>query len=281
MKVEEAFDVLAELGDSPEEYERELERNDPLYEELIRRAEIQPGSRVLELGCGTGPVTVKLAQGLGHSGRVCGIDVSRRMLRFAREKKERLGLGTLDLRLMSMEKLDFPDGSFDHIVSSFGVCCCFHYKLALSEARRVLVPQGRLTFSQGGPNGTDKGRLVEEIYSRYEPRNPTPKLRKKMEANSVQQRLTRRYQYPSVVIALMRSVGFRDVKCTIRRQRTVFPTIDEYLDSYFFSSLGYAQLGKARREELKRKCFDALKSYFAPARGLSVNFDVQYFSGRK
>ncbi|TMI55658.1 hypothetical protein E6H18_08755 [Candidatus Bathyarchaeota archaeon] len=80
MDAEEAFRIVAELGDDPDYLEKEAQRHDPLYEELIRRAGILPGSRVLELGVGTAIMAVKLAQRIGSRGRIYGIDLRPRHL---------------------------------------------------------------------------------------------------------------------------------------------------------------------------------------------------------
>ena len=140
MRVQEAFRILAELGDDPNALEKEAQRHDPLYEELIHRSEILLGSKVLELGVGTAILAVKLAQRIGSRGRIYGIDVNPKMLKVAEEKKERLGLPNLDFKEMRMERLQFPDNNFDHVISNFGVCCAFNYDKTLSEAHRVRFP---------------------------------------------------------------------------------------------------------------------------------------------
>ncbi len=281
MNVEEAFLVLAKLGDNPEFLEKELQRHDPLYEELIQYAKVKPESSVLELGCGTGAIAIKLAQRMGPRGKVLGVDVNRRMLETAKEKRKKLGLRNLDIKIMTMENLDLPDNMFDSAISSFGVCCCFHYDRTLREAYRVLTPGGTLSFNQDGPNGIDKDQIVDRIFTRYKPSNPSQTLKKKREANALHERLTKRYRDPFKVLALMRQVGFGNAKSFIKYFTMAFPTIDEYLDYYFFDSLTYAELDKRKQQELRRKCSAALKATVTANQGLAVNQEVVYFTGQK
>ena len=170
--MKEAFQILAELGDDPESLEREVQRHDPLYEELIRKAGVLPGSSVLELGTGTAVVAVKLVQRIGPMGKMVGIDVNQRMLKMAEEKKHRLGLSNLEFFEMKMEELRFPDNSFDHVISNFGVCCSFYPDKTLREAHRVLRPGGRLTYNHEGPNETELSKIFGRIFSKYKTRIP-------------------------------------------------------------------------------------------------------------
>ena len=281
MKVMEAFQVLAQLGDNPEFLEKELKRHDPLYEELLQKAGIRPGSRVLELGCGTGAVSIKLARRMGPEGRVLSIDVNNRMLVTANKKKEKMGLRNLEFENMNMEELDLPEGAFDFVISSFGVCCCFSYDRTLREAYRVLTSGGRLTFNQDGPNGMDKGQLIEGVVGKYEPGNPSRRLKEKRQANLVHERLTRRYQDPFKVLALMRKVGFRNAESSIKYFGMVFRTVDEYLDYYFFDSLTYAELTKERQLEWRKECSAILESATTAGGVLNVDEEVAYFFGQK
>jgi cyclopropane fatty-acyl-phospholipid synthase-like methyltransferase len=64
-------------------------------EEYVRLLAVSPGERVLDVGCGTGAATRTLAQRVGPSGRVTGVDPSGALLKITRELVDRAGLGGL------------------------------------------------------------------------------------------------------------------------------------------------------------------------------------------
>ncbi len=280
MDVHEAFQILAELGDDPESLEREAQRHDPLYEELIRRAGILPGSKVLELGVGTAIMAVKLAQRIGSRGRICGIDVNPRMLKVAKEKKRTLGLSNVEFKKMRMEKLQFPDNSFDHVISNFGVCCAFNYETTLREAYRVLRPRGKLTYNHEGPRETDPSRVFWKTFSKHKVKNPSRTLRKKREAMALQSKMIGNYTDPFVVLSKMQRMGFRNPEASITSLTLVFRSIEEYMDYQLMGSLEYAEIGRERQAKFARDCSAKLRKLLTDD-GLVDNGDIVFFSGYK
>lgn len=120
-----------------------------MFETLARHS--WEGRRVLEVGCGQGP----LVNHLGPTGaRIVGMDMSDASLRRAAEGVEELGNHAVRLLQADAEKLPFGDASFDAVVS-FGV---LHHTPdtdgAVQEVRRVLKPGGTATvmlYRTGNP----------------------------------------------------------------------------------------------------------------------------------
>ena len=114
------------------------------HRKLIDQAAISSGHRVLEIGCGTGSLTI-LAERLHPGADVVGIDPDPKALARARRKAQRNGV-TIQFDVGFSEELDYPDGSFDRVLSAF----MLHHvrsdaKLpTIREACRVIKPGGSL-----------------------------------------------------------------------------------------------------------------------------------------
>jgi ubiquinone/menaquinone biosynthesis C-methylase UbiE len=114
----------------------------------IDQAMLMPGERLLDVGCGTGGVTIPAKKRVGQNGPVSGIDPSPEMIAVARRKAERARL-EIDFRIGVIESLPYEDGSFDVVTSSL----MMHHlpndvqQKGLAEIYRVLKPGGRILIA--------------------------------------------------------------------------------------------------------------------------------------
>lgn len=78
---------------------------------------VQPGESLLDVGCGTGGVTIPAKIRVGTEGSATGIDPAPEMIAVARRKAQRAGI-EIDFRVGVIESLPFPDGTFDVVTAS-------------------------------------------------------------------------------------------------------------------------------------------------------------------
>ena len=113
----------------------------------LRALEVRKGEQVLEVGFGTGNEIVDLAELVGPTGKVAGIDISPGMLAVAQRKLEGKDVpAPLDLRVGDARQLPWGDGTFNAVYTSFTLELfpLEDIPAVLAECKRVLKSGGRL-----------------------------------------------------------------------------------------------------------------------------------------
>jgi SAM-dependent methyltransferase len=108
---------------------------------------IDPGSVVLDLGCGSGTDLLIAAQMTGASGRVVGVDMTPSMLDRAGASAQEMGLEALELHESLIESLPLDDASVDVVISNGVIDLVPDKDAVLDEIDRVLRPGGRLQIA--------------------------------------------------------------------------------------------------------------------------------------
>ncbi|KPI15336.1 Methyltransferase type 11 [Actinobacteria bacterium OK074] len=131
-----------------------------VFTRLAALSGAEAGDRVLDVGCGTGYLTRRMATVAGPEGSVTGVDPSPPVLAYARHKRQRGQQAPCTYREGTAEALDLPDASFDTVVTSL----MLHHlpeelrPAALGEMCRVLRPGGRLLVVEFRPPSSRIGR---------------------------------------------------------------------------------------------------------------------------
>jgi SAM-dependent methyltransferase len=107
-------------------------------------ARLQPGERVVDIGCGAGMDLMLAAKRVGPGGRATGVDMTPAMAEKTRRSAEKAGLTNLEVRLGDALALPLEDASIDVVISNGVINLVPDKEKAYAEIFRVLKPGGRL-----------------------------------------------------------------------------------------------------------------------------------------
>jgi len=118
----------------------------PVSDVLFAAAELQPGERVLDVGCGTGPIARRAAREVGPAGRVTGLDISADMIAAAAAREPDQGAAALDWVTADAVTWEPGDRTVDVVMSRFGVMFFSAPAVAFTTLAAVTRPGGRLAM---------------------------------------------------------------------------------------------------------------------------------------
>lgn len=169
-------------------------------EAILQRAQLQAGSRVLDLASGTGEPAFALARAVGEHGSVVGTDLIAGPLKLLAAEAERRGLAQLRVVRAPMQSLPFEPASFDRVTCRLGLMLCPEPALALREVRRVLCPGGRAVFVVWGD---PKQPLFECLLSAWQ-----------REAANIDESRPGPFRFarPGTLARALEAAGFREVE---------------------------------------------------------------------
>jgi SAM-dependent methyltransferase len=142
---------------APEFRER---RNQESLALLLARLALAGGESVLEIGCGTGALTLPLAAAVGAEGRVVAVDISEPMLGLARRRVAERGLSNVALLLGDAQVFAFEPAAFDLATSRMGVMFFADPTVAFRNIGGALKPGGRLAFACWAPLAENRHWLI-------------------------------------------------------------------------------------------------------------------------
>ena len=121
-------------------YDRQLE---PITEALLEWARPEAPHVVLDVGCGSGTSTLAAAT---RAGRVTGVDFSEPLVELARRRARDARIGNAEFMIADAQTHQFDAGSFDLVISQFGLMFFDEPVAAFTNIRRALRAGGRATF---------------------------------------------------------------------------------------------------------------------------------------
>jgi ubiquinone/menaquinone biosynthesis C-methylase UbiE len=163
-RVAELFDAVADTYDAVG-----VDFFEPIAAGLVAELAPQPGERALDVGCGRGAVLLRLADAIGPTGHVTGIDAARRMVELTRADVVAAGVGSfVDVAVGDANAPAAPGAMFDLVASSLVLFFLSDPLAALRAWREVLHDGGRLGVTTFGPLN-DEWNAVEQLLRSYLP----------------------------------------------------------------------------------------------------------------
>jgi SAM-dependent methyltransferase len=131
-------------------------------QQLIAYLAVEPEGLYLDLGTGNGYVAFAVAEHHGDC-RVVGVDIADQAIGKNQERARRSKHSNLEFRTTDGVTLDFPDGTFDGVISRYA----FHHfpepSTTLGEIRRVLKDSGRLVIADAVRNDDDEMDFINQF----------------------------------------------------------------------------------------------------------------------
>ena len=255
-------------------------------DQMIRMARLKTGERVLDIGTGTGASAILAAHKVGKTGRVLGIDLSKRMLRRAKKNAANMKLANVAFRHMDSTSLKLPNESVDAIITSFGAPeGPYDARIMLKEWSRVLSRHGRLCFCEGGDGKA--WNIIDRVVDKYKVAHPDRQLAERRRLK----RLIARENKRTPLLCLsnlpklrrqMHNAGFRNVRKTTKAIGWTFPSTKALLTLVLSTGFSheYAAMTVGAQRDFKERFSRSLKP-FETSRGLCLGGRVSFLQADK
>jgi ubiquinone/menaquinone biosynthesis C-methylase UbiE len=193
---------------------------------LLSQLDARPDSSLLDIGCATGNLTLRLPE-VCSPRQVVGVDLSNNALKIARTHAQEMGLDSFEFLGASARRLPFGDETFDVVVSNIVFHLIPDQKRALGEVVRVLRSSGSavLQFLGGGEVVPEMTEVMHEVWSKVLPGTNPPQLFYKLNVEEAAECLS--------------DLGVDDFEITWRKRvmRIGETQVERYLD--FFRLVGH------------------------------------------
>ena len=245
--------------------------------DLIELAALQPGEKALDVATGPGVAALLAAPKVGATGSIVGVDVSEAMLTIARQKAEKNGL-TVEFVRGDVQSLDFPEQSFDIVLSNCGLGTTEPEK-SLSSIRRMIKPGGRFALTHWGPTSRP-AQAFYELLSKRRVAEVSPRLEWLRRTDLTARPWTTQCTTPEALAALLTEHGFRDVRASAREYAFTFADAEAYLNislSFPLARAEFDALSPGTQRMFKHE-FNALMAPFRGANRSVISNDTILFA---
>ncbi|MCP4663763.1 MAG: methyltransferase domain-containing protein [bacterium] len=243
---------------------------------LLKHLRLKPNMRVLDVGCGTGFPLLELAQRLGPSSTVVGIDPWDAALNRARRKAVARKIRNVEIQQGDGAALPFADGEFDLVVSNIGVNNFDDPEAVLAECRRVSRPSAGIVLT------TNVRGHMEELYDVFA--STLKELDLTARLGSLQDHVDHRLTVDRIS-EMLEKAGFR----VVRVFRETFPmrfTDGSAMFRHSFMKIGFLDgwrsvLAPAEAAEVFLRLENNLNRLAAAQGALELTIPAAYLEGEK
>ncbi|AQS59232.1 demethylmenaquinone methyltransferase [Desulforamulus ferrireducens] len=144
-----------------------FKRHKAWRKDTMRRMNVQQGQHALDVCCGTADWAIAMAEKVGATGKVYGLDFSQNMLAVGKEKIKAKGITNIELVQGNAMELPFADNSFDFVTIGFGLRNVPDYLQVLKEMHRVAKPGGKIVCLETSQPTTPVFRQLYYAYFKY------------------------------------------------------------------------------------------------------------------
>lgn len=242
----------------------------PIGRDLVHRAALRPGERVLDVGCGRGAVLFAARDAVGELGAVTGIDLSAQMVALTRAEVVARGWTGVSVEVADAEEPPYPPGSFDAILAGLVIFFLPDPRAALRRYAELLADGGRLAFSTFGPNDP-AFEAAMKTFASFAP-EPMPDRDERQGP----------FATPEGIADVLRECGYRDVDTGELTYDSHFADAEHWL-SWAWSHGGRALLERvpaAALAEATRAAFAALDPARSPDGGYTLRTTVRFTVAR-
>jgi ubiquinone/menaquinone biosynthesis C-methylase UbiE len=249
----------------------------PFGLKLLDLVILKPEINVLDIGCGSGFPAIELAQRLGSSVKVYGIDSWDKAIERAKRKMEIYNVKNVELIIGNAENLQFEDDFFDLIVSNNGINNVEDIKKVLNECNRTSKVNSQFVFSM---NLEDTMKEFYEIYKRVLSENNL-----KEESEQVNQHIFERRKPVDIMELYLKESGYA-VK-NIQYDKFFLSYLDgTTMFRHFFIRLGFMKSWKEiikpeNQNDILIKLENALNEYSELTGQIKLTIPYAVFDCRK
>lgn len=269
---------------------------------LLRGLNFDTAKRILDIGCGSGIVTLALAEKMKPGAQAIGVDLSDGMLAFANKAAAEQNVADRAVFLKGdAEALDLPDNDMDAVVSLYAFRHLPHPDRAAFEAFRVLRPGGLVAIAAGSGPDLMSGAGLRAVFARL-PRILAQKRGMERAACDHIEQLVAKHlpektvqeisdwsesgeKFASPLAGLLSAAGFENVRRNWRGKEYVVSSIDDFWDlQTTFSSTArkrIAQANAADMETLRQAFWADCEAVQARGGQLVYRVGVALVTGRK
>ena len=236
----------------PDRFDTALARYQPAFHAA---ADIGPGDRVLDVGCGTG-LTTRAAARSAPGGEAFGVDLSARMVEVARATTEEVGVLNARFARADAQVHPFVTAEFDGVISRTGAMFFGRPDVAFANLARAVRPGGRLTLLTWQP--ADRNEWIEVFARTLAGRELPPSPPGQPGPFSLSD--------PDQVRALLTGAGFTDVALDALAEPEVYGRDAEDAHAFVLGLLGWmlADLPPAERDRRSEALRTTLREHEGP-----------------